>query len=36
MSTPLKEAPSFDGRLVVYPGGQVVRDYFSWRQAVSM
>lgn len=30
---PLKMPPSFDGRMVVYPNEQVVRDYFSWRQA---
>ncbi|KAL0568142.1 tRNA-His guanylyltransferase [Marasmius crinis-equi] len=30
---PLKYPPSFDGRLVVYPGEKEVRDYFSWRQA---
>ena len=27
--------PSFDGRLVVYPGEKEVRDYFAWRQADS-
>ncbi|KAI9057310.1 tRNAHis guanylyltransferase [Trametes sanguinea] len=31
--TPLKYCPSFDGRIVLYPTEQVVRDYFSWRQA---
>lgn len=36
MSVPLSEPPSFDGRLVVYPGPQQVRDYFAWRQADSM
>ncbi|KAL7279142.1 hypothetical protein ACG7TL_006982 [Trametes sanguinea] len=30
---PLKYCPSFDGRIVLYPSEQVVRDYFSWRQA---
>ncbi|ETS63616.1 hypothetical protein PaG_01915 [Moesziomyces aphidis] len=30
---PLLHPPSFDGRMVVYPNEQVVRDYFSWRQA---
>ncbi|CAE6537794.1 tRNA(His) guanylyltransferase [Rhizoctonia solani] len=29
----LKYPPSFDGRVVVYPGKQEIRDYFSWRQA---
>ena len=28
--------PSFDARIVLYPGAQEVRDYFSWRQADSM
>lgn len=32
-SNPLQQPPSFDGRLVVYPNEQVVKDYFSWRQA---
>lgn len=27
------ERPSFDGRVVVYPGEKEVRDYFAWRQA---
>ncbi|KAI0787729.1 tRNAHis guanylyltransferase [Fomes fomentarius] len=31
--TPLKYCPSFDGRIVLYPSANVVRDYFSWRQA---
>jgi len=30
---PLKYPPSFDSRIVLYPGEQEVRDYFSWRQA---
>ncbi|KAK1226804.1 tRNA-His guanylyltransferase [Marasmius sp. AFHP31] len=30
---PLKYPPSFDGRLVMYPGEKEIRDYFSWRQA---
>lgn len=30
---PLQYPPSFDGRIVPYPGEQQVRDYFSWRQA---
>lgn len=25
--------PSFDGRLVWYPTAEIIRDYFSWRQA---
>ncbi|UZJ57518.1 hypothetical protein CBS101457_006838 [Exobasidium rhododendri] len=29
----LKYPPSFDGRLVVYPGEKEVIDYFAWRQA---
>lgn len=29
----LKYPPSFDGRIVVYPGKQEIRDYFAWRQA---
>lgn len=35
MSVPLQAPPSFDGRLVVYPSGKEVRDYFAWRQADS-
>ncbi|KAI9431115.1 tRNAHis guanylyltransferase-domain-containing protein [Lactarius indigo] len=31
--TRLRYAPSFDARIVLYPGAQEVRDYFSWRQA---
>jgi tRNA(His) guanylyltransferase len=31
--THLRYAPSFDARIVLYPGAQEVRDYFSWRQA---
>ncbi|KAI8980123.1 tRNAHis guanylyltransferase [Trametes punicea] len=33
--TPLKYCPSFDGRIILYPSAQHVRDYFSWRQADS-
>jgi tRNA(His) guanylyltransferase len=33
--TELKYPPSFDGRVVIYPGKQEIRDYFSWRQADS-
>jgi tRNA(His) guanylyltransferase len=29
----LKYPPSFDGRAVLYPDIQNVRDYFAWRQA---
>ncbi|KAK7690965.1 hypothetical protein QCA50_006068 [Cerrena zonata] len=29
---PLKYPPSFDGRIVLYPSSQDVRDYFAWRQ----
>ncbi|KAJ7625024.1 Thg1 C terminal domain-containing protein [Mycena polygramma] len=29
---PLKYPPSFDGRLILYPGSREIRDYFSWRQ----
>lgn len=29
----LKEIPMFDGRCVCYPSDQIIRDYFSWRQA---
>ncbi|KAF8645868.1 hypothetical protein AX16_007526 [Volvariella volvacea WC 439] len=31
--TPLKYPPSFDGRIVLYPGEKEIKDYFSWRQA---
>ncbi|EJD39028.1 tRNAHis guanylyltransferase [Auricularia subglabra TFB-10046 SS5] len=31
--TPLLYPPSFDGRIVLYPAQQHVRDYFAWRQA---
>jgi tRNA(His) guanylyltransferase len=30
---PMKYPPSFDGRAVLYPSIQNVRDYFAWRQA---
>lgn len=33
--TPLSYPPSFDARVVLYPGTREVRDYFSWRQADS-
>jgi tRNA(His) guanylyltransferase len=29
----LRTTPTFDGRIVVYPGVREVRDYLSWRQA---
>jgi tRNA(His) 5'-end guanylyltransferase len=28
--------PSFDARIILYPGIREVRDYFSWRQADSV
>ncbi|KAG8679961.1 tRNA-His guanylyltransferase, partial [Ceratobasidium sp. 395] len=31
--TTLAYPPSFDGRVVLYPGKQEVKDYFAWRQA---
>jgi hypothetical protein len=34
--TPLRHIPSFDARIVLYPGIREVRDYFSWRQADSV
>ncbi|ELU42918.1 Thg1 domain-containing protein [Rhizoctonia solani AG-1 IA] len=34
--TELKYPPSFDGRVVIYPGRQEIRDYFSWRQGGGM
>ena len=34
--TPLVYPPSFDGRIVLYPGTKQVKDYFAWRQADSM
>ncbi|KAG6885626.1 hypothetical protein C0993_012044 [Termitomyces sp. T159_Od127] len=30
---PLQYPPSFDGRIVLYPAEQQIRDYFAWRQA---
>ncbi|RDB25872.1 putative tRNA(His) guanylyltransferase [Hypsizygus marmoreus] len=33
LDTPLQYPPSFDGRIVLYPGEQQIRDYFAWRQA---
>jgi tRNA(His) guanylyltransferase len=32
---PLRYPPTFDSRVVLYPGVQEVRDYFAWRQADS-
>ncbi|KNZ80193.1 putative tRNA(His) guanylyltransferase [Termitomyces sp. J132] len=32
-NNPLQYPPSFDGRIVLYPREQQIRDYFSWRQA---
>jgi tRNA(His) 5'-end guanylyltransferase len=34
--TPLCYPPSFDARIILYPGVNEVRDYFSWRQADSV
>jgi hypothetical protein len=34
--TPLRYVPSFDARIVIYPGMREVRDYFSWRQTDSV
>lgn len=31
-TTPLLYPPSFDARVVLYPGLQYIRDYLSWRQ----
>ncbi|KAJ7266552.1 Thg1 C terminal domain-containing protein, partial [Mycena rebaudengoi] len=31
-NNPLQYPPSFDGRIVLYPGTREVRDYFAWRQ----
>ncbi|XP_034474168.1 probable tRNA(His) guanylyltransferase [Drosophila innubila] len=33
MDRPLKYAPCFDGRTVLYPSDENLRDYLSWRQA---
>ncbi|KNB45302.1 putative tRNA guanylyltransferase [Blastocystis sp. subtype 4] len=33
MSVPLQYPPSFDGRVIIYPTLQNIRDYISWRQA---
>lgn len=33
MERPLKYTPSFDGRIILYPSIDNVRDYLSWRQA---
>jgi tRNA(His) 5'-end guanylyltransferase len=35
-NTLLRLVPSFDARIVLYPGMREVRDYFSWRQADSV
>ncbi|WWD07258.1 hypothetical protein V865_005355 [Kwoniella europaea PYCC6329] len=32
-NNPLRYPPSFDSRVIVYPGEKEVRDYFAWRQA---
>ena len=31
--TPLQEPPAFDGRCILFPSDQNLRDYLSWRQA---
>ncbi|KAJ7056855.1 Thg1 C terminal domain-containing protein [Mycena amicta] len=31
--TSLQYPPTFDGRIILYPGIREVRDYFAWRQA---
>ncbi|XP_030377636.1 probable tRNA(His) guanylyltransferase [Scaptodrosophila lebanonensis] len=33
MSQPMAYAPCFDGRVVLYPSDENLRDYLSWRQA---
>ncbi|EDW11785.2 probable tRNA(His) guanylyltransferase [Drosophila mojavensis] len=33
MQRPLSYAPCFDGRIVLYPSDENLRDYLSWRQA---
>ncbi len=33
---PLKYPPSFDGRVVLYPTDQTLKDYLSWRQVDCM
>lgn len=30
---PLLYPPGFDGRVIVYPSNQTLKDYLSWRQA---
>ncbi|KAM4826958.1 putative tRNA(His) guanylyltransferase isoform 2-T2 [Thomomys bottae] len=30
---PLQYPPGFDGRVIVYPNNQTLKDYLSWRQA---
>ena len=32
---PLRYPPTFDSRVVLYPGEKEIRDYFAWRQADS-
>ena len=32
-SRPLRQPPTFDGRVVLYPTDRNLRDYLSWRQA---
>jgi tRNA(His) guanylyltransferase len=31
-TTPLKQTPYFDARVVAYPNDRVLRDYLAWRQ----
>lgn len=31
----LRYPPTFDSRVVLYPGEKEIRDYFAWRQADS-
>jgi len=28
----MKEIPTFDSRIVIYPNDQCIKDYFRWRQ----
>ncbi|XP_011311522.1 probable tRNA(His) guanylyltransferase [Fopius arisanus] len=33
VGTPLQYPPAFDGRIILYPSDENLRDYLSWRQA---
>ncbi|KAI8809783.1 tRNAHis guanylyltransferase-domain-containing protein [Cladochytrium replicatum] len=33
VEVPMKYAPTFDGRAVMYPTDQILKDYLNWRQA---